>query len=320
MPPVMPLADGGRVGGAADRPVAVHRSFTPNDTPPEEYVVGVVDTGFPANPHPWLREHLEDPSAAAEPLPEPPSLLGPDDGHGTFVAGRIVLEAPAVRVRMVRPATWADDDVSSAIAAAAESSELINLSFLGVSTEREPPARIARTLAELPPETVVVIAAGNNYGSEIVYPAGIELPEGSARIITVGAVDQTRIAQAGAAPPLAGFSDFGAWVDCYAEGVQLLGPFLEYDEVAEPDGARVPQSFHGWAVWSGTSFATATVTGRIARVAMELKIPAMKAAELVVDSAPRIPVPRLDHSMDDVELRPFVRGVSSTWGEIHARA
>src|SRR3954470_21888527 len=287
----MPLGDGGRVGGAADRPVAVHRSFPPNDTTPGDFVVGVVDTGFSSHSHSWLAGHLGNSLTDSETLADPPSMLGPDDGHGTFVAGRILLEAPAARVHMARPSTWADEDISTAIAAAAGKSNLINLSFLGVSTETEPPAKIAAVLAKLDSATVVVIAAGNNYASTVVYPAGIELPAGGARIITVGAVDQTRIAQVGAPPPLAGFSDFGHWVDCYADGTQVLGPFLTYDEVAEPDDWRAPQNFRGWAVWSGTSFATATVTGRIARVAMDRNLSVREAAEVVIDSAQLIPVP-----------------------------
>jgi len=312
----MPIFAGGRVGGAADNAVAVHRSFPPNHAPAGDLVIGVVDTGFPeGDPHPWFGNHIEGSDKAVEPLPaDPRSMLRLDDGHGTFVTGRILLEAPAATVRMARPTSWHDGEVSAAIGAVSGCG-LINLSFLGDGLEQEPPAGIAAALADLPPETVVVIAAGNDRGSKVVYPAGIDLPETRARIITVGAVDQTRITQFGAPPPVADFSNFGSWVDCYAEGVQVLGPHVWYDEVADPDGASAAQTFRGWAVWSGTSFAAATVTGRIARVAMDLGTTPKEAATLVLERAPKIPVPN-ENPLYEPDWRPFVRGVTSTWGEI----
>lgn len=309
----MPLRDGGRVGGAADDPIAVHQTFPPNHTRSSDLVVGVVDTGFPECPHPWLADHIERSVGVPETIP-PESMLGPDDGHGTFVAGRIVLEAPAVRVRMVRPDAWFDGEVSEAIREL-QNCKLINLSLHGARPETAPPKFIPEALAALDPDTVVVISAGNTSGSTVVYPAGTKLPDGRAEIITVGAVDQTRIAQLGAPPPLAGFSTFGSWVDCYAEGVQLLGPHLYYEEVAAPGGARAPQTFRGWAVWSGTSFAAATVTGRIARVAMDLGMTPMEAWKLISGEARLIPVPN-ENPLFLPDWKPYIRGVTSTWGEI----
>ena len=42
------------------------------------------------------------------------------------------------------------------------------------------------------------------------------------------------------------------------------------------------QRFRGWARWSGTSFAAATVSGRIAQTAIELGVTGTEAAEIVL--------------------------------------
>lgn len=306
---------GGRVGGAADRAVPANRSFPPNRTPAGEIVVGVVDTGIvkhEGGTHPWFADHLYEHTPVDDLLP-----LGDDidelPGHGTFVAGLILREAPAVKVRMVRPRTWKDPDVHDAILELKDC-QLINLSFAGTEAETAEPEPIVSALRSLDEGTVVVIAAGNRGVSSVAYPAGIRTTPAQARIVAVGAVDETQALPYGAPPPVAGFSNFGDWVDCYAAGVKVLGPHRYFNEL--PIGSLLARNLHGWAWWSGTSFATATVTGVIARYQIDHPGTTMvDAAEAILGAAPRIPVRQSELGRIE-DWKPLVRGVASTWGEI----
>jgi hypothetical protein len=305
----------GRVGGAADEAVAVNQSYTPNRTPPGEFVVGVVDTGiaeFQGGTHPWFADHLDGVPPVDE-LPPPSARLDELPGHGTFVSGLILREAPAVKVRMVRPTSWMDPDVAKAILEV-KNCQLINLSFAGTEAETAVPEPIAEALQEVDSDSVVVIAAGNRGVSTQVYPAAIRTTKAQARIIAVGAVDETREGRYNGPPPVAGFSNFGEWVDCYAAGVQVLGPHLYYNE--QPAESLLSNRLRGWARWSGTSFATATVTGVIARYVLDHPGTSVAdAAQAILDSAPPIPV-RQNESSEVEEWRPHVRGVDSTWGAV----
>ena len=316
---------GGRVGGASDSAVAVHQSYPPNTTPARDFEVGVVDTGFAVHengPHPWLANHIEFGEHNTEQIPTGlTGMLADTYGHGTFVTGLILREAPAARVRMVKPKTWDDDAVAEAIASL-DGCRLVNLSFAGTEIERAQPEAIARALTGLGPETVVVIAAGNQGRSDVVYPAGVRLGRQGGLTIAVGAVDETRTAPVGAPPAVAGFSNVGPWVDCYASGAQVLGPHCVYEEVPHFRVPRVAQVFRGWALWSGTSFAAATVTGAIARLVIEQDdlTPSQAAGRLMRD-ATRIPVPRdrredVARDEDPIDWKPYIRGRASTWGAI----
>jgi len=305
----------GRVGGAADEAVAVNQSYTPNRTPAGELVVGVVDTGiakFQGGTHPWFTGHLDDDPPVDEP-PADDEELDELPGHGTFVAGLILREAPAVKVRMVRPKSWKDPDVADAILELKDC-QLINLSFAGTEAETAAPKPIADALGEVDQDSLVVIAAGNRGVSSLVYPAAIRTTKTQARIIAVGAVDETRAGRWGGAPPVAGFSNFGEWVDCYAAGVQVLGPHLYYND--QPADSLLSNRLRGWARWSGTSFATATVTGVVARYVLDNPGTSVAdAAQAILDSARQIPV-RQNESSDIEEWKPHIRGVDSMWGEV----
>jgi hypothetical protein len=312
---------GGRVGGSAVDAVAVHQSYPPSHPPRGDVVVRVVDTGILT--HPWLAgHHVEYGESDIDPIPTS-GMLARFAGHGTFVTGLILREAPGATVRMTRTPKWDDAVVSNAIAAAIGDGEepmLLNLSFGGAASEgrRDVPRNIQTELQRLNEHSVVVVSAGNDASSDVHYPGGLDdvVP---AKIVTVGAVDETLAAAAGAPPEVAGFSNHGDWVGCYASGVQVLGPYCYHQETPQPDIPRVAQDFRGWALWSGTSFAAATVTGRIARVAMDRRVSLMEAAQLVVDAAEQIPVltdKTPVRAGEKVEWRPYVRGVASTWGEI----
>ena len=259
--------------------------------------VGVIDTGFvlhddndTGDVHPWMAGRVDfNPESDDDPLEEQgDGLLKLAVGHGTLVAGVVLGEAPSAQIRMVRGVVGgldSDGAIAGAITElAAGGVRLLNLSFCGdVMTEGGPPPVIANALDQLDEAVVVVAAAGNFGDTRPVWPAASE------RVISVGAVEEHP--QQAAAP----FSGHGKWVDAYAPGVSVVGPFLWHQEsVVFANDCRAPQHFEGWARGTGSSFAAAIVTGRIAQLTVALGIPPREAAERLLREAPRITVDRLD--------------------------
>lgn len=221
--------------------------------------VGVIDTGvLHVNDeiHPWLAGHVQYRVDEDVESDEPA-------GHGSFVAGVVLQQAPTATVMMRRAlasARSADEDtaVADAIRLLGWSGvTLINLSFGGGLYEASSPDNIRQALEGLPEDVVVVAAAANSGSTLHSYPAGEE------RVLSVGA--------ATAAGKIAEFSAHGSWIDLYAQGEHVMGPYL-----------------HGFATWSGTSFAAATVTGRIARLMAELNLPAQAAKDKLLQSCDTI--------------------------------
>lgn len=255
---------GGRIQGGNSYPdPAEYIGHELPEIGPDPIVVGVVDTGLVlrnGRPHSWLGDHVRfNRFVDDDPLPadgSDPTLTSV--GHGTFVSGLILIEAPNAVVTMkgvLDKATGAVEDL--AVAAAIEDLRLagvtlINLSFGGDGNEVGLPPVIEQALLALPPETVVVVSAGNSASERKFYPAATDLGPDHAKVVSVGAIESPG--------RVAGFSNRG-WVTLYAPGVGLRGPYLEY--------TGTTKEFTGWATWSGTSFASAVVTGRIARKAAE---------------------------------------------------
>jgi subtilisin family serine protease len=266
-----------------------------------DFVVAVIDTGVVTSdgvPHEFLSGHLTDDwRHNTDHLPIDGRALGPYDGHGTFIAGLILREAPGATIHPVNvldEEVGHGDDKSVAMAVrdliGVPDLKVVNLSFFGdEADETSEPLEIKRALEALfasNPDVIVVTAAGNSARNAKVWPAAFN--RSFERLIAVGAVDDSLVRAAGP-PPKASFSNFGSWVDAYAPGVQLLGPTCWYVENIGPDG-RPPQTFTGWSLWSGTSFAAATVSGRLAQAMMTGAATPQEALELVL-RGPRVPIP-----------------------------
>ena len=248
--------------------------------------VGVIDTGIvldvQGRPPAWFGEgHLSYcPEEDVDELVYPREHALPSEGHGTFVAGLVLREAPSARVRMwgvlakARMPTSEDettdqDDraVAAALAALAlnPNVQVVNLSF-GGSVWESTPTLLEGAVKEFRkdrPDVSIVASAGNTDGeSAMTYPASFE------GVLAVGAVDDTMLVVDGL-PEIADFSNRGKWVDAYARGVDVLGP------LPRPDGSQ-------WGRWSGTSFASAVVAGRIAEVAIERRLSGADAQTVVL--------------------------------------
>lgn len=330
---------GARAVGGASPPVAVTEQRPPLPSA-GSITVGVIDTGVALNsegrPHAWFgHDHLsfcpaEDEDVLATGVGERASA----DGHGTFVAGVVVREAPRARIRawgvlgkarVPPPYTEFDDQddeaVSAALAALALNPDVcvINLSFGGGGWETKPPILLGRALANLlvqRPDIAVVAAAGNNTNDRDdfirpVWPAAFcdRLPN----VIAVGAVDESVPITVGTTPAPATFSNHGDWIMAFASGVKLVGP-LPYPPPAaaaepilvQPDPPSFDgMSFDGWAQWSGTSFASAVVSGRIAQACIELGINGVDAWEVVKHGSPMMDGRRA-RWVRSVDTPPFV--------------
>ncbi|MEN3535875.1 S8/S53 family peptidase [Microbispora sp. ZYX-F-249] len=206
-----------------------------------DVTVAVLDTGLA--PHPWLAPWYSD-DIAETPDADGDGVRDRQAGHGTFVAGLILRQAPGVRLRALR---LLDSDGVSDEAALLRSlatlrgarADVVNLSFGGHTFDDAPPLGLAEALAGFP---AVVACAGNTASPRPFWPAALP------GVVAVGALDGDARAE---------FSAYGPWVDVWAPGVGLTSSFLEYGD------------FRGYATWSGTSFAAALVTGALARLCRE---------------------------------------------------
>ncbi|WP_067180285.1 S8 family peptidase [Microtetraspora niveoalba] len=221
--------------------------------------VAVLDTGLA--PHPWLTEWYSD-EIAEVPDSDGDGVLDEQAGHGTFVAGLVLREAPGVGLRAVRVLdSHGVTDQATLLRALArlggERIDVLNLSMGGYTVDDEPPLGLAEALRGFP---AVVACAGNTASSRPFWPAA--LPD----VVAVGALDGRA---------RAAFSAYGPWVGACAQGVGLASSFLEHS------------AFRGYATWSGTSFAAAIVAGAVARLCREM--PPARAVRHALFDGQRVP-------------------------------
>ena len=222
--------------------------------------IGIADTGIRS--HKWLNGSFFALPIDWEPLDvDGDDLLDPQAGHGLFVAGLILQQAPGAYLHVARslsPLGSGDTDevMLDVLRLVNEDVHVLNLS-LGTYADGDPHyetawRKIIETALGLNPDLVIVCPAGNlednrEVGSRF-YPGAID----NDNVISVAALDKNRSTR------VAEFSNVGDWVDFAAPGEDLLSTYLRW---IPPVGGP---AYHGYAYWSGTSFATAVVTGAIA--------------------------------------------------------
>lgn len=251
-----------------------------------EVTVAVLDTGM--SPHPWYASEDWYARQRAEVTEELDAdldyELDAQAGHGTFVAGVVLRHAPGVRIRAKR--VIASDgvgdelDVLRALAWLARwgRADVVNLSFGCHTVDDRPSPLVAQAVAALGRRTVVVACAGNHAGDRPFWPAALK------HVIAVAALD---------GDDRAAFSGYGWWVDACAPGVGITSCFVRFDGPRPRVGDADPDDFRGYARWSGTSFAAPAVAGTIAAMAAAEDLPAVTAADLVLDPARRRTLPDL---------------------------
>jgi membrane-anchored mycosin MYCP len=272
----------------------------PRDVPPaptgtagSSVRVGILDA--PLYPHPNLVGYVrcEDLLSAMLDVQRHGPVWLPWEGHATLVADLVLRQAPAAELDTQaafsgdsgKATSW---DVAKAMVDYADAgADILNLSIGGRTADGLAPFVLTHAVQRIGRDVFIVAAAGNHGKTDqrhtLVWPAA--LPD----VVAVGASRE----------PGSEFSPNLPWVTCTAPGVNVVGAYLhqavtmptrlpprlarEYtdarmlpaDRIAPQDTTGDPVRFDGYARWSGTSFAAATVSGAVA-AAMR---PGQKAAK-----------------------------------------
>ncbi len=254
-------------------------------------------TGSPTGaPYGWVQETPAPPGI--DPLDQDgDARLDALVGHANHVAGVLAQACPHASIRVVshNGAFVDSDDSDTPIpteASVARSlwesrdADVINVGFafptlpsiplVGAASDPWPPPPswsfeiVIRALLESFGETerpMIVAPAGNQDCPTPQYPAAFGGPD----FAFPNVVGVASIGPGGARSP---FSNYGPWVSCSAEGEDVVSSFIDNwvgpTEEAEITlagiaGTHPVKDFRsGWALWSGTSFATPKVAGAIA--------------------------------------------------------
>jgi hypothetical protein len=224
--------------------------------------VAVLDTGLAAvnKPAGLALNNLNGFGDGDEPDEDGDGYLDPVAGHGTFIAGVIEQLAPGCELDVYEVLTTYGDggeaEIAGVLVKLAAGDELsrpniVNLSFgsyspIGMEV-------LADAIAALREVGVIVVAsAGNDASCAPTYPAALP------GVVSVGALDK------GGRP--AAFTNYGPWVRACTIGTDVVSWFFDGFDGAEPPHAKGDDDdFHGWASWSGTSFAAPRVVAALAR-------------------------------------------------------
>lgn len=214
-------------------------------------VVAVIDTGVDAN-HPWLAgrvlptgydfvDHDDDPTDEGNGLDDDgDGLVDEGVGHGTFVASLILAVAPGARILPIRALDSDAVGSASGIARAIEYARVNGASIINFSGGADRDIRVIQQAVDrVRGANVVFVAAAGNGGGAVQFPA---TRPAALAVASVDLMDRR-----------SGFSAYGFGVALCAPGEDLLGAH--------------PSAPSGVARWSGTSFASALVSGGLALLA-----------------------------------------------------
>jgi subtilisin family serine protease len=245
-------------------------------------LVGVIDTGI--RDHHWLRGGYLAAPDDFEPIDvDGNDLLEEQAGHGTFIAGLVLQQAAAASVWVEKALDTEGDGFTASVGEAAirlasRGVQILNLSLGCFSDDpvfRTAVGHIVTAVHQINPDIVVVAAAGNlaeGKQPQEFWPAALP------GVVGVGAVSDGYADDDGYANgnryAWAPFSNRGDWVDFAAPGEKLVSTYLRH----RPHNSKGSR-FSGWAEWSGTSFATAVVSGAIARTMSEHNESAKEAVD-----------------------------------------
>ncbi len=250
----------------------------------EGVLIYLADTGLlldAASGHAWLEGvQAGDLDPLPPKLPDGTQPIPPYTGHGTFVAGVLRCMAPAADIIAtnafaIAGSTLESDLVTRLDAALGLGVDIFHLTFACPSRSDLPLIAFERWLRRLHGSKggLCVAAAGNSGMRRPTWPAAF------ADVVAVGALG-------GDWRGRASFSNFGAWVDVYAPGRDLVNAYATgtYTCHVAPYTGQV-RNFYGMAKWSGTSFSTPVVSGLIAaRMSSTGESARQAAASLLADA------------------------------------
>ncbi len=260
--------------------------------------VAVIDTGVNRvqRTDQWLTTVAEN-AQNEDPLDVLPAdgALDESAGHGTFVSGIVQQVDPECDIRVYRAldtdGMGTSKDIADAIVqAAADGADIINLSLGTETVDDNPPAQFTAAMATLQteyPGVVVVASAGNNGDDIPVFPAAMGGVIGSGGVIGVGALNPP--AAPGDEPTPVDWSSFGPWVQCSSIGVGVASTFVPGLE--QPTGQVFGPD--AWAIWAGTSFSAAQITGKLALLCQQYNLDPAAAFDQMVNPPGQGPLPTL---------------------------
>jgi subtilisin family serine protease len=279
---------------AAEDPTVVQAALWPGIgdlSAGRDVAVSVVDTGLLAGASawaPWIEGVRPDTSADIE---DPDQLTinamkhemdgfaDPYAGHGTFVSGVIRCVAPASTVvveRILGVSGFGREShlIQQIHDALDRSPDIISMSA-GCYTRKNVPSLAFQILWEERLSQlggiVLVAAAGNQSGTTPFWPAAFPW--------CVGVGSMSRDGQR-----RSWFSNYGAWVDVYAPGEEIVNAYAHMKYKTIVDG-EVRDTSAGIVSWSGTSFSTPIVTGLIAARMSRTGENARQAADALLEAA-----------------------------------
>ncbi|MBV9381436.1 MAG: S8 family serine peptidase [Streptosporangiaceae bacterium] len=248
----------------AEVPAGTVNPVPPAGTPRPEcdghgVMVSIVDTGLlpgASARHSWLTGVDGVPEDAFAPGT---GYILPYAGHGTFAAGCMRCAAPKASAYVERAFDIAGANYESRLAPSLEDAlsrnpDVLEFTFT-TSSRGDRPLHTFDDIYESsirPREGLVVVApAGNDGKSRRMWPAAYPW------VVSVGALSADWRSRAS-------FSNFGAWVDVFAPGEDLVNAYADGTYVCNEPPVGEHRKFQGMAMWSGTSFSTPIVAGLIA--------------------------------------------------------
>jgi len=262
--------------------------YDPHPYPPECAENGgdgvriyVADTGVffeTVGTYPWLTG--VSPISDKDPRIAEDGTILPYGGHGTFVAGVIGCLAPRAEIVVKNVFNIAGSQLESNFvpdlnAGFEYGAEIFHLTVASPTRHNLPLIAFEAWMQDLHQHkgVVCVVAAGNSESRRPFWPAAFP------GTVAVGALASDWRSRAY-------FTNYGGWVDVYAPGQNLVnafavGPYLCH---VAPYAGEI-RYFSGMAQWSGTSFSTPIVTGRIATRMASGGESAKEAAEALLAEA-----------------------------------
>jgi membrane-anchored mycosin MYCP len=332
----------GKVTHGSDNVIAKADSVFPARTGSRGTGVRVAVLDSAMSPHPWLAGAWTGPASdvlLARPIPNA------EAGHGTFVAGLILRQAPncVVDARQVLDAKAGEATswkVAKAIVAMARTKpDIINLSLVCYTEDGEPPMVLATAIDRVHPDTVIVAAAGNHGNLTLeelkltqkqvdAFRNELKESDPDASNLTDDEVKEllrkresrkpgwpaafdrvVAVGSAGAADDISASTPHDVeWIDVLAPGDEVTSTFMKEAKVVPKKGdqtKRVVITFSNrFARWSGTSFAAAKVSGRIAARTVPGKVSAARAWATILEEMQAAPA----NTRNPIPTKPYFLG------------
>jgi subtilisin family serine protease len=255
--------------------------------------VGVIDSVMFRNPQLSDRFYVLESSSL---LPDGADEYFFLNGHGTFVTGQILKRAPAAKLEIRGVLNGPNSTATVWEVAKAMASFLsigigvINLSIGCYTRDAQPPFVLERAVDVLSSHGVVLLAAAGNHGkgSSTTIPRNAPIfPAACPGAIAVGALTAHEDGAFCRAP----YSPTAQWVNLVAPGTSVTSTYLsgkvKFPQLAGLSPAPEPEEFHGTASWTGTSFATAAVSGEIAKLTVPGETTPLQALNTLLHRDPR---------------------------------